>query len=230
MTARPSALVPRLTSGQQEVVRWIAIVTMVIDHVGAVLLSPGDALPLRAIGRVAWPLFAFLLAYNVAVRDVDPVRYLRPLLVWGALAQLPHFLAFDRFVVSILGTLFLAAAALSLVTHRERLERRSPLLVPGLLVVILLASTQVEYGPLGVGIVLAFWWALRGGSSIAWLGAIVATALNNQPWTIWPYALIALPLPFLAARLPLSLPRSGRLPWLFYPAHLAVLAALDRFV
>ncbi|HZJ09653.1 MAG TPA: TraX family protein [Trueperaceae bacterium] len=228
MTARPSVLLLRLSSGQQEAVRWIAIGTMVVDHIGAVLMTPDEALPLRAIGRVAWPLFAFLLAYNVAVREVDPVRYLRPLLFWGALAQLPHYLAFDRFVISILGTLFLAAAALSLLAHRERLEQRSPLLVPGLLVVILLGSTQVEYGPVGVGLVLAFWWALREGAPLGWLAAVLATALANQPWPIWPFALIALPLPFVAAKLPLSLPRSGRLPWLFYPAHLALLAGLDR--
>lgn len=221
---------PRLSSGQQEVVRWFAIAAMVVDHVGAVLLSPDDAAPLRAIGRLAWPLFAFLMAYNVAVRGVDPRRYLKPLLVWALIAQLPHYLAFDVFVVSILGTLFLAAAALSLLRHRLRLDARSPLLLPGLLIAILLASTQVEYGPLGVGLVLAFWWALQSGAPLAWLVAVAATALANQPWVVWPYALAALPLLFLSARLPLGLPRSGRLPWLFYPAHLALLAGLDRLL
>lgn len=220
--------VPRLTSGQQEVVRWLAIVTMVIDHVGAVLLTPGDAVPLRAIGRVAWPLFAFLMAYNVAVRRVDPSRYLKPLLLWATASQLPHFLAFDRFVVTILGTLFLAAAVLSLLTHRARLAQRSPALFPVLLVAMLLASTQVEYGPIGVALVVTFWWALREPRVVPWGVAVLATALTNQPWGIWPFALLALPVPFLAARLPLSLPRSGRLPWLFYPAHLLLLALLDR--
>lgn len=219
---------PRLNSGQQEVVRWFAIAAMVVDHIGAVLLSPDEAAPLRAIGRLAWPLFAFLMAYNVAVRGVDPRRYLKPLLVWALIAQLPHYLAFDVFVVSILGTLLLAAAALTLLTRRASLEERWPAAFPLGMVGVLLASSLVEYGPVGVGLVLAFWWALRDPKPLSWTAALLATALANQPWEIWPFALLALPVPFLVARLPLGLPRSARLPWLFYPAHLLLLALMDR--
>jgi len=211
-------------------VRWIAISAMVVDHVGAILLPPAEAMPLRAIGRIAWPLFAFLLAYNVAVRRVDPVRYLKPLLFWTLIAQLPHYLAFNVPVVSILGTLFLAAATLSIVRHHSRLAARSIFTAPLLLLLILYASMRVEYGPLGVALVLAFWWALRTADPRVWLVALVATALANQPWPIWPYALLAVPIPFICARLLLGLPRSGRLPWLFYPAHLALLAGLERLL
>lgn len=233
MTPAADRLTPlalRLNSGQQEVVRWIAIAAMVIDHIGAVLLPAGEALPLRAVGRIAWPLFAFLMAYNVAVRRVDPSRYLRPLLFWAVVSQLPHYLAFDVFVVSIMGTLLLAAAALSVLSHRARLAARSPLLAPALLLAILIAATQVEYGPLGVGLVLAFYWALQSEDPFAWLVAVLATAFANQPWPIWPYALLALPVPFLCARLRLALPRSGRLPYVFYPAHLLLLAGLEQIL
>ena len=216
------SLIPRLDSGQQETLRWLAIATMVTDHVGAVLLPVPEAEPLRFVGRVAWPLFAFLMAYNVAARGVDPRRYLRPLLVWGAVAQLPHYLAFDVFVVSILGTLFLAACALTLIQAGS--ERRvPPAYLPIGLVGVTLLSTQVEYGPVGVALVIAFWWAVRSGAIVAWLLAAGVTALVNYPWSNWPGALLALPLILLAANAPLRLPRSGRLPWLFYPAHLTVL-------
>jgi len=219
-----------LTSGQQEVLRWVAIVTMVVDHVGAVLVPPAQALPLRAVGRVAWPLFAFLLAYNVARRGVDPRRYLAPLLVWCAVSTVPHYLAFERPVVNILGTLFLGAAVLALLTRREELEARSPLLLPAGLAAALVASAFVEYGPPGVALVVAWWWALRTGEPASWLVAAGLVPLQNYPWAVWPATLAALPLPFVVARLPVGLPRSGRLPWLFYPAHLAVLAAIARLL
>ncbi len=217
-----------LTSGQQEVLRWVAIVTMVVDHVGAVLLPTADALPLRAVGRVAWPLFAFLLAYNVARRGVDPRRYLAPLLFWCAVSLLPHYLAFDRFVVNILGTLFLGAAALALLTRRAALEAHSPLLLPGGLAAVVVLSAFVEYGPPGVALVVALWWALGSREALAAVAAVAVVAWQNYPWAIWPAALAAVPLPFAVARLRLGLPRSGRLPWLFYPAHLALLAGIDR--
>jgi len=232
MTATvPRPLVPRLDSGQQELVRWLAMLSMVIDHVGAVFLPPQAAEPLRFIGRVAWPLFAFLMAYNVAVRGVDPVRYLRPLLLWGLVAQVPHYLLFGWLRVSILGTLFLAASALALLLRagvdparrQAGYARLAPVYVVAGLVGVWLLSPYVEYGPAGIVLVVTLWWAVGSGTVIAWVAAGLATALVNYPWSNWPAALIALPIIFLAGRSPLRLPRSGRLPWLFYPAHLLIL-------
>lgn len=239
---------PRLDSGQQEFVRWLAILTMVIDHVGAILLPQDVALPLRSIGRIAWPLFAFLMAYNVAARGVDPMRYLRPLLVWGLVSQLPHYLAFGWFRVSILGTLFLAASAMTLLLRAGlnpssqgagvqpsapgagSPDRLSPaFLVMGLVGVALL-SNYVEYGPVGVALVLTLWWAVGSGAPLAWMAAVLATALVNYPWANWPAALLALPAMVLAGRLPLRLPRSGQVPWVFYPAHLLILWLLSQII
>lgn len=216
-----------LTSRQQELVRWVAIVTMVVDHIGAVLMQADDALPLRAVGRVAWPLFAFLLAYNVARRGVRPNRYLVPLLLWCVVSALPHYLAFDRFVVNILGTLFLGAATLTLLTNRQRLMEKAPAALLLGFVAIWIASVHVEYGPVGVALVVAWWWALSTRAPLAWAVVVLLVGLQNYDWVVWPAAFLALAVPFAAARLPLGLPRTGRLPWLFYPVHLAVLAAID---
>lgn len=227
VVARRYLLDPVLDSRQQEVVRWIAIVTMVVDHVGAILLAPPESLPLRAVGRVAWPLFAFLLAYNVARRGVKPQRYLVPLLAWCAVSALPHYLAFDRFVVNILGTLFLGAFTLVLLTDRQRLMARAPLALPLGLVAVMIAATRVEYGAAGVALVVAWWWALTARTPLSWGVAAFVVALQNYDWVVWPAALVAIAVPFAVARLPVGLARSGRLPWLFYPLHLALLAALD---
>src|SRR5690606_27676139 len=111
MVATPRvALDLSLTSRQQELVRWVAIVTMVVDHIGAVLMQADAALPLRAVGGAAWPLFAVLRAYDVARRGVRPNRYRVPLLLWCDVSAPPHYLPFDRFVGDILGALFLGAA------------------------------------------------------------------------------------------------------------------------
>lgn len=207
------------------------MLSMVIDHIGATFLPPHAAEPLRFIGRVAWPLFAFLMAYNVAARGVDPVRYLRPLLLWGLVAQLPHYLLFGWLKVSILGTLFLAAGAMALLLRAgvdpagrsTPSVRLAPVYVVAGLVGVWLLSPYVEYGTTGVVLVLALWWAVGNGTSAAWVVATAATALVNYPWGNWPAALIALPVMFVAGRSRLRLGRSGRLPWLFYPAHLLLL-------
>ena len=158
---------------------------------------------------------------------MKPRRYLVPLLAWCAASLLPHYLAFDRFVINILGTLFLGAFTLVLLTNRQHLMARAPLALPLGLVGVMIAATRVEYGAAGVALVVAWWWALTARTPLAWAVAAFVVALQNYDWVVWPAALLAVPVPFAVARLPVGLPRSGRLPWLFYPLHLAVLAVLD---
>lgn len=217
-----------LTSGQQELVRWTAIVTMVVDHVGAVLLGPGAALPLRAVGRVAWPLFAYLLAYNVARRGVQPTRYLRPLATWYVVSIIPYYLAFGTFRPNILATLLLAALTILTVMRKDSLEARGPALLPLLLMALLVASLFVEYGTAGVLLPVSAWWALTTRRGVAWLATILLVAAQNYPWSVWPAALVAILVPLVAARLPVRIARSGRLAWVFYPAHLLMLGLALR--
>lgn len=214
---------PDLTSGQQELLRWVAITTMVIDHAALALLEPDASLPLRAIGRLAWPLFAYLMAYNVARRGVNPRRYLLPLLIACAVSVVPYWLAFGLWRVNILGTLFLAAAAITLLRADSPVHGAPRHLAFAL---VLAASPFVEYGPPGVLLAPTLWWVMRTTSPLPLLLVAPLVALQNFPWVVWPAGLAALPLPALAARLRASVPRSGRLPWLFYPTHLLAIALI----
>ena len=46
----------------QEFLKWLAIIAMTIDHISEHLLSGFQ--PGRAVGRLAFPLFAMFVAYN----------------------------------------------------------------------------------------------------------------------------------------------------------------------
>lgn len=215
-----------LTSGQQELLRWLALLAMVIDHIGVIFLPPEWSPMFRATGRIAWPLFAVLLAYNVAVRGVDPRRYLLRLAVFAVIAQLPHTLAFGWVGISIMGTLFLGALSLSL------LERRIPNPPVALLLVavVLFGANFVEYGLQGILLVVAVWWAFKTNAAVAWLAAIVAVGFVNVPSNLWPHGLLAIPVALIASSLLVGLPRSGLLPWMFYPGHLLVLVLIRELM
>ncbi len=221
---RRAAVTLRLNSGQQELLRWLALLAMLVDHVGAIFLPADQAVPLRAIGRVAWPIFAFLLAYNVAVRGVDPRSYLGKLALFTLLSQLPHTLAFGWVAVSIMGTLLLGTMVLGVL--ERRISGSLPLLLTGLLVVI--GAPYVEYGVQGLLLVVALWWALKEADAVSALIAVLAVAVVNLPSELWPFGLTALPMIVLVSRLPFGLPRSGLFPWMFYPLHLLLLAAVQR--
>lgn len=68
----------------------IAVVTMIIDHTGAALLPQYRVL--RYIGRIAFPIFCFLLAEG-AVYTHDIRRYMMRLGIFALVSELPFDLA-----------------------------------------------------------------------------------------------------------------------------------------
>lgn len=72
----------------------IALITMLTDHVAAVFPFPGPAEGLlRGIGRVAFPLYAFLIAEGCR-HTRSREKYLLRLGLFGLASQLPFVLAF----------------------------------------------------------------------------------------------------------------------------------------
>ncbi len=195
------------------VVQGLAITTMAVDHASLWLVS-GDipALLRVTVGRLALPMFCFMIAWH-ALHTADARRYADRILVIALLAQLPFMALRGEVLGNICFTLAATAYLVAAVRHRD----------PAALVlgrVLSLATLQVEYGPLALGLIFAFLAAIRWpplwlvpllvwpvtqyGPSISALSAFVGVLLV--------LALVSTHLP------PMRLPR-----WLtrwFYPAHL----------
>lgn len=136
--------------------KLIALVTMVIDHVGYVFL--GTIPLLRTIGRAAFPIYAFLIAEGCR-RTRDRKRYLLGLGAFAVISELPFDMAFGPIYqgtslpevdflenTNIFYTLFFAAAAI----HIFETLRRQPWPVQAL---------GAAFGGLGIfleGLVVAF--------------------------------------------------------------------------
>ena len=92
--------------------KLIAVCTMFIDHMGDTLF-PG-VMWLRCIGRVAFPIFCFLIAEG-CVHTHDRKKYVLRLLVFAVLSEIPFNLMTGRAVwnphdQNVLWTLLLGAA------------------------------------------------------------------------------------------------------------------------
>ncbi len=71
--------------------KFIALVIMLIDHIGATLLP--DIFFLRIIGRLAFPIFAYMVAVG-AKRTRDLNVYISRMLIFSLVSQIPFVYSF----------------------------------------------------------------------------------------------------------------------------------------
>ena len=97
------------------ILKLFAIVTMAMDHTGAVLF-PGNE-ELRIIGRLAFPIFCFLISEGF-VHTKSVQKYLMRLGIFAVVSEIPFNLAFHRKLIcdgcNVFVTLFLGLLALYL--------------------------------------------------------------------------------------------------------------------
>ncbi len=74
----------------QETLKLIACLTMIVDHIGAVLLP--DLIWMRCIGRLSFPIYGFLIAEG-SYYTRNPGKYGLRLLLLAVLSEFPYELA-----------------------------------------------------------------------------------------------------------------------------------------
>jgi hypothetical protein len=187
---------------------------------------------LHIIGRLAFPLFAYLIVLGVESTK-KPRKYMLTILVFALISQVPYFLAFEIQPferLNILFTLFLSAVTLYFY------NKKSPLaLVPLLLSIIIPTEGSFYVVLMVVGMKL-----LKETPKI---GIVVLVALNLQ-FLLIPdvqiLSLFAVPLIFLHIkgwlRKEIIIPENSLaysvrkyLFYLFYPLHLALLFSIKMF-
>lgn len=215
----------RFTWPQQDLMRWLAILAMIAGHVAAAFLDPEAGFWWRVLGRIAWPTFALLIAYNLAVRQVSIDRYLWPLAIAAPIAQVPWMLLWGAQGANVLVTILLGIWVLML--------SRAPFWWrwPAVAAVVAVAGPWVEFGAAGLLLITVLAWALRASTPWAWLLAGVAILAQNWPWPGAIAGVAVLPLIVWVSSLDVQLPRAPKwLLWVIYPAHLGLLVLVRMVV
>lgn len=91
--------------------KFLACVVMLIDHIGAVLFP--DAIILRYIGRLAFPIFAFLISEGYE-KTKSRKSYTLRLLSFAIISQIPYSIAFNTFRLNIFFTLLGGLGAIAI--------------------------------------------------------------------------------------------------------------------
>jgi hypothetical protein len=219
------------TGGQLEALKWIALASMFLDHFGRLLIGYGDDTWVFALGRIAFPLFAVVLALNLAREGDRAARARRTttrLAIWCAVAVLPSIWARgEPMLVNVLGTLALGAALCGLIAVQGRV---APRVAAGALVAV--ASWYVEFGTAGVFLIPAVYlWATERQAEAGFLAMVLLllTGWLNALFGGLPAmlgTLAVLPIAWGIRRAPVRAPRLQLAFYLVYPAHLALIGAL----
>lgn len=233
--------------------KMIAIITMLIDHVGAVILArlmivngiqdldasnetqvmawlDGNAVlygaytVMRIIGRLAFPIFCFLLVQGFE-HTSDCKKYALRLGVFALLSEIPFDLAINGAVLefqyqNVFFTLFLGLLAMMLYRVIEKQEQWPRWIRFGLGILVLLCGMaaaqllQTDYGALGVLAIMVFYMFRKNKQHQLLMGG--AVFLTSQTWAV-------------AALIPIAF-YNGKRGWnlkyafyLFYPLHLLLL-------
>lgn len=216
-----------------EWVKTLAFVAMIVDHVGGLVLRVPKFSWMYQVGRLAFPMFAVVLACKLAVRTAEGhdtlSRQGRKLLLWALIAQLPYALAAGRWMpLNIFFTLWLGCLGC-----RLAVERWSPANLAGWLFVVA-ASALADYGLSGVLLIVAIFCAvivpttrmqgprLDAASLVAAALAMCMLAVGNESW----WTLAAVPAVLLTGRIEGGLPVPRWFWYVIYPAHLALIGLL----
>lgn len=236
----------------QESLKLIACITMLLDHIGAVIVmawfenssgaNKGMLLDLyemlRMIGRLAFPIYCFLLVEG-SVHTCNPKRYGLRLLIAALLAEIPFDLAIEGRISwqhqSVMVTLLLGFLMLQALNRCDAFGWKILIIVPFALAAELL---HTDYGADGI-LVIALFALTRGnplGEILQLFGLWCIFSPNHLMMLNW-FEGFSVTVQELAAFavVPISLydgrktTKSKAVQWafyLFYPAHLLVLYLL----
>ncbi|PHN32943.1 TraX family protein [Pseudomonas sp. ICMP 460] len=233
--------VGRVRDGALDLLKWLALLSMVLDHLRYVGWSLDG---LYVPGRLAFPWFCLAIAANLQRVRNAPVtgqwRYLGWLLVFSVISEVPYRLFIDDAdTLNVLPTLALGLLVARGWQHKAVVDRGLALIA---LVLATVFSTQLMFGFFGVLLPLAMLLVFKRPWYFSVLPGLVCVAANQ--WQILlnsgtPVALMGLAACLLAPLLGLVLlrhakntspPAMRRWAYALYPMHFVLLLLLRKII
>jgi len=216
----------KIPDGSLEALKWVALVLMTGDHINKYLLHEASG-SLYALGRLVMPLFGFVLMAQLArpeaFRNGVHLRVMKRLAIFALLATPAFVRLVGWWPLNILATLLLTTLIVWLLDQGGRRMRCAAAIA------FLIGGALVE-----------FWWpALLYGLGaraflhkpdaprlLGWILATASLAVINGNFA----ALAALPLIWAAQRVDIRVPRHRWVFYIFYPAHLSLIACVQSLL
>jgi len=215
------------------ILRTIALITMIIDHTGAVFFPGVDSF--RIIGRIAFPIYCFLLVEGFR-HSSDVKRYIRRLAAFAIISELPFDLAFfgklEITHQNIFFTLTLGLIAIYLMDTKGK-ELPYMGLVSIVVAMVLASLLNTDYGYIGILYILIFYHTRLMTGPMRHLIAFIVFTLSNFLLTGGLQLYSSLAFIFIIAYNGNPGPRSKAIQYFYYaayPLHLMVIFLISIYV
>lgn len=214
----------RMTSNNLEVLKYIAVVLMFLDHFAAFYT---EYFFLRHLGRLVYPIFAFIMVYNYIYNTYNKEKYIQRVLVWGILAQgICHYALLNTGPL-YLNILFTLGLGLSLI-HSIETKDKTILILSTIALVFL--SKWIMYGFVGVFLMPVIYITLKYQLKTGYLVQGVMLLFLNSIHFLFSTIFV---LPFIWIISKINFPEIKRIKgfyfYLFYPLHLLILKFIYDF-
>jgi hypothetical protein len=230
--------------------KWIAVISMLIDHIGVALVPSGTPayFVCRAIGRLAFPLFAYLIAEGYFYTK-NYKRYIVRLLIFAAVSELPYdLLRSGSFPAwsgqNVLWTFAIALTALYIFDRFAVSDNRLPALMTLLTAAFAAQLLNTDYGAYGILLVFVFYFHRgRPRDMVMWYSIIVVVyaallAIGQLPYNnnvilamlngLALFSLIPIILYTRKRKKGYNAPFWKYIFYIFYPAHMLVLFIISQ--
>ena len=222
-----------INDGSIEVLKLLALVLMTVDHINRYFFDENIVFAFN-IGRIAMPLFGFVLAYNLSRPDAAHSglygRIFKKLIFCG-LVTTPFYILlglevkgifFGWWPLNIMFTMLISAIVIYLIELKGHVNFAA-------FFVFLFGGALVEFWWFGILFCICSWMFCKRYDRTSFACMLISCALfyfvNGNFWS-----LASLPLIIMAYALEIKIERHRYLFYIYYPLHLSIIYFIFIFI
>jgi len=204
------------SDGSIELLKWLALALMTVDHINKYLFN-GTIEIMFNVGRLAMPIFLYVLIFNLArpgqTNNINK-RLISRVFIFGVMATIPYIALSGRILpLNILFTL------LSLILIINLLDNKKIILA---FIATAVFGYFVEFSWAAMVLGISIWVYIKTKNPLSAIFVILSCAslyfINGNFW-----ALASLPLIAVVSEFKIKIPKYKWVFYIFYPSHLFAL-------
>ncbi|HHW67627.1 MAG: hypothetical protein PWP07_461 [Epulopiscium sp.] len=206
---------PKISSNlDTNFLKIIAIITMLIDHIGYVFFP--DRIELRIIGRISFPLFAYCIAVGFLYTS-NIKKYILRLAAFSILSQPFYVLAFDLpwYELNIFPTLLMGLLILYFLKEKKW--------IAAILLMMITSIGNFSYGLSGILLIIMFYYFRNHRELSAMIAGMFLSIpfFSDGMYRIQGFAVFSIPLIYLRTNFRIRI--NKYIFYIFYPLHLLII-------